>query len=105
MSLSAGPQRSLEPRAKPTLNDQEKRGQGLFLQRCSVCHLPGMNKAKLDAIPSFGPSLTLLFKDSNPDKEATLLEVIRRGSQNMPGFQYGLTPQEINDIITYLKAL
>ena len=105
MSLPAGPQQTPKPGAGSSLNDQELRGEGLFLQRCSVCHLPKMTKVKSDDLPSFGPSLKGLFKNSKPDKEAAVLEKIRRGSENMPGFQYGLTPSEIGDLIAYLKTL
>jgi hypothetical protein len=32
-------------------------------------------------------------------------EFIRRGTPRMPGFQYGLTPEEIDSIIAYLKTV
>jgi len=44
-----------------------------------------------------------LFKEAGPDKMKLLKGSILKGSPNMPGFQYGLEPKEVEDLIAYLK--
>ena len=85
------------------LNEQETRGENLFRQRCSLCHLP--RKLKFGSPPVVGPDLTGLFKEAGPDKMKLLRGTILKGSPDMPGFQYGLEPKEIDDLIAYLKTL
>jgi mono/diheme cytochrome c family protein len=85
----------------------------LFLQRCSVCHLPKEVKPTFDVpqelwwktLPSYGPSLTGVFKNAKPDREKFIREAIAKGGPNMPGFQYGLEPKDIDALIAYLKTL
>jgi mono/diheme cytochrome c family protein len=85
------------------LTDQETRGENLFRQRCSLCHLP--RKLKFGSPPVIGPDLTGLFKEASPDKMKLLRGTILKGSPDMPGFQYGLEPKEVDDLIAYLKTL
>ena len=90
--------------SSPTqLTDQETRGENLFRQRCSICHLP--RKLKFGSPPVIGPDLSGLFKEANPDKQKLLKATILKGSPDMPGFQYGLEPKEIDDLIAFLKTL
>jgi mono/diheme cytochrome c family protein len=85
------------------LSEQARRGEGLFLQRCSLCHLP--RKLKFGSPPVIGPSLSGQFKDAAPDQLKTLRGFILKGGPDMPGFQYGLEPKEVDDLIEYLKTL
>jgi len=89
------------PAAK--LRDDARRGEGLFLQRCSICHLP--RKLKFGSPPVVGPSLSGQFKDASPDQMKVLRGFILKGGPDMPGFQYGLAPNEVDDLIAYLKTL
>ena|ERR1700732_3730979 len=89
--------------AENRLNDQETRGEGLFLQRCSLCHLP--RKLKFGSPPTVGPSLSGAFKGATPEVEKALRQFILKGSSDMPGFQYGLEPKEMDDLVSYLKTL
>jgi mono/diheme cytochrome c family protein len=93
---------NLPAQTKP-LSDQEKRGQGLFLQRCSLCHLP--RKLKSGSPPVIGPGLSGQFEDATPDQLKVLQGFILKGGPDMPGFQYGLDPKEMDDLIAYLKTL
>jgi mono/diheme cytochrome c family protein len=86
-----------------TLSEEAKRGQGLFLQRCSLCHLP--RKLKFGSPPVIGPSLSGQFKDASPDQMKVLRGFILKGGPDMPGFQYGLEPKEVDDLIEYMKML
>jgi len=85
------------------VSGEERRGEGLFLQRCSLCHLP--RKLKFGSPPVIGPSLSGQFKDATPEQMKTLRGFILKGGPDMPGFQYGLEPREIDDLIAYLKTL
>lgn len=81
---------------------QEIRGEGLFLQRCSLCHLDKTVKP----YKSFGPSLTGRLKGASPAKEKGFRLLISSGvPDKMPGFQYALNPDEFDDLIAYLKTL
>ena len=92
--------------ASSTLGEKEIRGEGLFLQRCGLCHMPKQLRWKSPVmVPSLGPSLSGLFKDAAPDKEAAVRQQILKGSTNMPGFQYALEPKELDDVIAYLKKI
>jgi mono/diheme cytochrome c family protein len=95
------PVAALPPSEK--LNEQEMRGEGLFLQRCSLCHLP--RKLKFGSPPVVGPSLSGQFKDSGPDQQKILRNFILKGGPDMPGFQYGLEPKELDDLIAFLKTM
>ncbi len=88
--------------ASPRLSEQEIRGEGLFLQRCSLCHLPKVVKP----FKSFGPSLTGVLKGASPAKEKTVRLFISTGvPAKMPGFQSALKPDQFDDLIAYLKTL
>ena len=89
-----------------TLNEQQKRGEYLFLQRCQICHQAKYKKsAAASEVPVFYRSIAGILKDATPARETLVLEQIQRGSMNMPGFRYTLQPQEIDDVIAYLKTL
>ena len=85
------------------LHEQESRGEGLFLQRCSLCHLP--RKLKFGSPPVVGPSLSGLFKEADADQQKSLRGIILKGDAKMPGFQYGLETNEVDDLVAYLKTL
>lgn len=94
---------AMAPTATEKLDEQATRGQGLFLQRCSLCHLP--RKLKFGSPPVIGPGLSGQFKDAAPDQLKILRGFILKGGPDMPGFQYGLEPKEVDDLIAYLKTL
>jgi mono/diheme cytochrome c family protein len=80
---------------------QLEHGKKLFVQRCSVCHLPPLGPGEPR---SYARSLTGFVK--NAESEAAARLIIQRGIQSrMPGFQYGLEPNEIDDIVAYLSTL
>ena len=90
----------------PNLTAQEKSGEYLFFQRCSLCHVPQYSKTSaVSDLPPVFISLENLFKDADPGMEATVRSFILNGTQRMPGFKYGLKPEEIDSLIAYLKTL
>jgi mono/diheme cytochrome c family protein len=89
------------------LNPQQRTGRRLFLQNCALCHLSRPDNPKSTAVGSaYGGDLTGLFKGQKPMAEEAVQAFILRGlPKKMPGFQYGLKPQEIDSIMAYLKTL
>jgi mono/diheme cytochrome c family protein len=81
-----------------SLSASQLAGKKLFVQRCSVCHLPG-----LPSYSTYGPPLDGKLVASRG--EAAIRELILHGSARMPGWQYALKPEEINEIIGYLQTL
>ena len=81
-----------------SLSPGQAAGKKLFVQRCSVCHLPA-----LPSYTAYGPLLDKnLVEDRGEDAERAQ---IMQGSLRMPGFQYTLSAAEIDEIVDYLKAL
>jgi mono/diheme cytochrome c family protein len=78
-------------------------GKKLFVQRCSVCHLPPLGVVKENPY-----ARVLNGYMRGPESVARAREVIRKGTagtQGMPGFQYTLEPEQIENIIAYLNTL
>jgi mono/diheme cytochrome c family protein len=69
-------------------------GHRLFAQSCAVCHMKPSPVAK-----TYGPELT---QDLVKGHEDAIAQIIRDGSQRMPGFKYDLAPAEIDAIVQYL---
>jgi mono/diheme cytochrome c family protein len=104
LAQSSKPGRSFKP--NPNLNDQEKRGEYLFLQRCALCHVTKYGKEV--AAPRHPPvwvNLEGLFKDADSSKETEVRGFILEGTSRMPGWKYTLEAKQIDDLIAYLKTL
>ena len=84
------------------LSANELAGKKLFLQRCTVCHMPAPSQLADPALPTYGPKLEGYVKDASSEDRART--VIHDGTMRMPGFRYGLTAAEIDNIVTYLKV-
>jgi mono/diheme cytochrome c family protein len=81
-----------------SLTSTQAAGKKLFVQKCSVCHLP--------ALPSYTAYGPLLDNNVVADRgEDAVREQIKGGSPRMPGFQYTLSSPEIEQIVGYLKTL
>jgi mono/diheme cytochrome c family protein len=94
------------PRPTPEetkLTDQQFKGQNLFFQRCSLCHMARALKGGNP--PTVGPSLKSVFKSASADEEKDLRTFILNGTPHMPGFRCALSPKEIDDLIAYLKVM
>jgi mono/diheme cytochrome c family protein len=109
---SAGQTTSRLPIRHPsgtTLTEQQLRGAAVFFQRCSLCHLAktsGAGGSKYCCVASLGPDLSGRFTDVTPDQEQAFRAIILNGGPTyMPSWKYGLTLDEIDDIIAYLKTL
>jgi mono/diheme cytochrome c family protein len=80
-----------------------RRGEALFYQNCSFCHLPRIRKAR--TTPGPGPSLTGVLQGADKARETRVRDYILMGSDKMPAWRYTFKPAQIDDLITYLKTL
>ena len=90
------------------LTEQQARGAGVFFQRCSLCHLAksGAGGSKYCCVSSLGPDLGGRFNNLAPEQEKAFKDIILNGGPTyMPSWKYALAPDEIDDIIAYLKTL
>jgi mono/diheme cytochrome c family protein len=91
------------------LTAQQARGAGLFFQRCSLCHLSktsGAGGSKFCCVAALAPDLGGRFATLPPEAVQAYKDIILNGGPTyMPAWKYGLTPEEIDDIIAYLKTL
>lgn len=80
--------------APSALSETELEGRRLLVQRCAYCHDPGRSMAPwLDR--------ERLTKAG----EQNFREKILKGSRGMPGWQYALEPQQIDQMIAFLKTV
>jgi cytochrome c2 len=85
---------------RPAYNEQQRRGEALFVQNCPLCHVPSNQKKRLGIQ---GPVLQGLFGE-DADEDA-LRQFIGQGVPGkMPGFRYTLEPKQVDDLIAFLKA-
>ena len=90
-----------QPPRPTTASASVESGKKLFVQRCSVCHLPPLGPGEPS---SYAKSLAGIVK--NRETEAAARDVIQKGvPTRMPGFQHGLTSTEIDQIVAYLSTL
>lgn len=90
-----------QPRSKAAPSAKEQAGKKLFLQRCSLCHLPRLNTPTMP--DPYGPKLNGVVKGTESEMQAR--GTILHGTPRMPGFQYGLQAEDIDNLLAYLKTL
>ena len=71
-------------------------GQRVFQQNCSFCHIATANTTK-----AYGPKL---HKGIVADAQKAR-SVIMTGQRLMPGFQYALTPAQVDSVIAFLGTM
>ena len=99
-TLDAGMSAQQPPRPGTAAASVES-GKKLFVQRCSVCHMPPLGPGEPS---SYAKSLAGVVKSK--ETEAAARDVIQKGvPTRMPGFQYGLTSTEIDHVVAYLGTL
>ena len=102
LTLLLGSPLAAQQPASPKLSPQETHGEMLFFQRCSLCHLPPLVGPADSARLPFGP-LLYGFMDT-PRNADRARQVIMIGGAQMPGFQYGLSASEVDDVVAFLKS-
>ncbi|HVP65068.1 MAG TPA: cytochrome c [candidate division Zixibacteria bacterium] len=86
------------------LNEQQSRGRAVYDNECIRCHEPYTRWG------THGPSLTGIYKkqflpSGMPANDARVSDVILMGKAKMPSFRGKLTPQQLEDLLSYLKTL
>jgi mono/diheme cytochrome c family protein len=88
--------------SSPDFSATQMEGKRLFVQRCSVCHLPPLNQPQNPGPQPFGPILSGFEEEADATRARFFIE---RGTVRMPGFRYTFEPEQIEAIIAYLKTL
>lgn len=81
-----------------------KAGEAVFTRYCSLCHLNASTEKKI------GPGLKGLgkrktFASGEKITDESLRTWIENGSKTMPGFKQTLSPEEMHNVIAYIKSL
>jgi mono/diheme cytochrome c family protein len=85
--------------APPAVPEAAVRGRAVWVQQCAWCH-DGVGQPNYKTM---GPWLSAdLLKTPGEDK---VRAYIGKGSARMPGFQYALKPQQMDELIAYLKTV
>ena len=101
LSVLAGRVSAQQPPGPAATPATVESGKKLFVQRCSVCHLPPLGPGEPR---SYARSLTGVVKTR--EGEAAVRQIVQNGiPSRMPGFQYGLQPKEIDQLVTFLATL
>jgi len=75
------------------------RGASVFRRSCAVCH--GLRAGESKA----GPSLYGVLRQGSGHSEQAVRQTIAAGTANMPAFQQKLGPDQMDDLIEYLKTV
>ena len=96
----------LERPGAAALTEQQIRGEGLYLQYCPLCHIGPTRRFQKKELGVPVVSHKGLFRRANPPSEEDVRRRLMQGNPGtMPSFRYTLTPQDMDDIIAYLKTL
>jgi mono/diheme cytochrome c family protein len=81
------------------VSSEQRRGRALWLQRCAFCH-DGVGQPTYKTMGSWlsAETIQVLGQDA-------LRAIINTGTEQMPGFRYTLQPQQIDQLIAFLKAV
>ena len=83
----------------PSLSEAAMKGRTLWVQRCAYCH-DGVGTPTYDTL---GPWLDA--DTVRADREALVREKIATSTARMPGFQYTLRPEQVDQLIAFLKSV
>jgi mono/diheme cytochrome c family protein len=82
---------------EPTLDAKALAGMQLFNQHCRVCHAKPLLTSG-----QYGP---ILSKSSLGGDDHALHDFIANGAPRMPGFKYSFGPEQIDEVVAYLKTV
>jgi mono/diheme cytochrome c family protein len=101
--LSITLEAQLAPQASPGVpqTDQERRGEALFINNCTLCHV--FTEQKLSIGIQARTELIGLGKRPGTDDAALRKAILQGIPGRKPNFQYILTPQEVDEMVAYLK--
>jgi mono/diheme cytochrome c family protein len=87
------------------LNPQQSAGRKIYDAHCDRCHEPYSTKGKK------GPGLKGVFQNKYlslsglPANDERVVDIIRLGRNEMPGYSQTLSSQDIQDLLAYLHTL
>ena len=87
------------------LNPQQAAGRKIYDSHCDRCHEPYSTRGKK------GPGLKGVFQNKYlplsglPANDERVSEIIRIGRKEMPGYSQTLSPQDLQDLLAYLRKL
>jgi mono/diheme cytochrome c family protein len=86
---------------KPAVSAKAKQGETIFKAQCIGCH----NKQPGDTTPFGPPNLHGIIGTTPPQVTAQVAAAtIKSGKGIMPPFEGKLTPQDISNVVAYLKT-
>jgi mono/diheme cytochrome c family protein len=81
------------------VSDTVFRGRVLWVQKCAFCH-DGLGQP---TYKTMGPWLDQNLMAALTDDAARI--IIQTGTAHMPGFKYGLTSSQLDDLLSFLKTV
>jgi mono/diheme cytochrome c family protein len=87
------------------LNPQQAAGRKIYDSHCDRCHEPYSTRGKK------GPGLKGVFQNKYlplsglPANDERVSEIVRIGRKEMPGYSQTLSPQDVQDLLAYLRTL
>ena len=87
------------------LNTQQAAGRRVYDAECARCHEPYSRRGKK------GPGLKGTFQrkylslSGLPANDERVTDIIRMGRNEMPSYSQKLSPQDIQDLLTYMHTL
>ena len=87
------------------LTPQQSAGRKIYDSHCDRCHEPYSTKGKK------GPGLRGVFQNKYlslsglPANDERVIDIIRLGRNEMPGYSQTLSSQDIQDLLAYLHTL
>jgi len=87
------------------LNPQQSAGRRIYDSHCDRCHEPYSKRGKK------GPGLKGVFQNKYlslsglPANDERVVDIIRLGRNEMPGYSQTLTAQDLQDLLAYLHTL
>jgi mono/diheme cytochrome c family protein len=87
------------------LNTQQSAGRRIYDAECDRCHQPYSTRGRK------GPGLKGIFQNKYlslsglPANDERVADIIRLGRNEMPGFSQKLSPQDMQDLLSYLHTL
>jgi mono/diheme cytochrome c family protein len=84
---------------EPKVPETVFRGRVLWVQKCAFCH-DGLGQS---TYKTMGPWLDQDLVKTLTDEAVKVL--IQYGTARMPGFRYGLSPSQVDDLLNFLKTV
>jgi cytochrome c len=79
-------------------------GKELFHQHCASCHFTDTTAQKIGpGLKGLYPRLT--FSDGKKVTDTSLTKWVEVGGKNMPGFKESMKPEQIRELISYIRTL